>query len=493
MSTLISKPTETRRQRFLSVWLPLWLMAVGCYLCGFLSDTETGYVAQWAPLALAVLASAVMCLWFTGKLTWQRLIVILMIAGFALRIAYVLYTGYRVRQHDVWSVTANKGHMGYIQYIAHNLALPDTNETWQFYHPPLHHIIAGLVYRILENGGMHPTIVAEKLQLLTMFYSCATMVVCDRLFAASGLSDRARALADAVIAFHPTFLLVGGGLNNDMLCILLGCTSLLFFVKWWHDDTRAGLLALCGLFLGLSMMAKVSGVMLAFPYAAAFLWKLWQQRKDLWPPIRQVLIFGCISVPIGMWYPVRNLLLFGQSFGYVPYLGDNSKQYIGDFSLLQRLFGFSGAALQSPYQTITRDSYNIPLSLFKTSLFGEADMKGGVWAYILFGVSVGLAVLALVHMLTKLTPTSLKKDSLHAVWTILWAVMMVSYLIFCLQYPHVCSQDFRYLALLLPVAALYLGRQLDDDRFRLTRTLLGVLIGVFCFSSTMVYALPMVW
>ncbi|MBR3290456.1 MAG: glycosyltransferase family 39 protein [Clostridia bacterium] len=493
MSTLLAKPTEPKRQRFLAVWLPLWLMAIGCYLCGFLSETETGYVAQWTPLVIAALASVVLCLWFTGKLTWRRLIVILMIAGFALRIAYVLYTGYRVRQHDVWSVTANKGHMGYIQYIAHNLALPDTNETWQFYHPPLHHIIAGILYRILEKGGMEPTVVAEKLQLLTMFYSCALMVVCDRLFAALRLSDRARALADAVIAFHPTFLLVGGGLNNDMLCALLGCVSLLFFVKWWYDNSRTGYLALCGLFLGLSMMAKVSGVMLAFPYAAAFLWKLWQQRKESWPLMRQYLIFGLIAVPVGMWYPVRNLLLFGQSFSYVPYLGDNSKQYIGDHSVLERLFGLSSAQIASPYQTITKDSYNIPLSMFKTSLFGEADMKGGIFAHLLFVSAVVLALVALVHMLRQLSPKTLRQDSLHAVWTVMWGALMFSYVLFCLRYPHVCSQDFRYLTLLLPVAALYLGKLLDDDRSKLTQGLLWTFVGVFGFSSTMVYALPMVW
>ena len=493
MSTLCKTPAEARRQAFRHTGLPLCLMAIACFLSGFFAEGTTDIIVRWSPLAMVLLASAVAGLWFAKKLTVERLIVILMIAGVALRIAYALYTGYRIRQHDVWSVTANKGHMGYIQYIAHNLALPDTNETWQFYHPPLHHIIAGLLYRILENGGMDPTIVAEKLQLLTTFYSCAAIVVCDRLFAAAGLSDRARALADAVIVFHPSFLLVGGGLNNDMLCILLACASLLFFVKWWRDDKRTGALALCGLFMGLSMMAKVSGVMLAFPYAAAFLWRLWQQRKRPWPPIRQYLIFGLIAVPIGMWYPVRNLLLFGQSFNYVPYLGNGSKQYIGDFSVLQRLFGFTSVQVSSPYQTITRDSYNIPLSMFKTSLFGEANMKGGTWAFILLGAAILLSLIALVHMLTCLSKKSLRRDNLHAVWTIMWAALVGSYVLFCFKYPHVCSQDFRYLVILLPIAAMYLGRLLDDDQSRLTHGLVCTLTGIFCFSSTMVYALPMIW
>ena len=502
MSALCSTPTEKRRQVFLTAWLPLLLMAFGCWLCGkLLTEAPAGQasaVVQWTMLATAVMAVVVFGLWYAGKMTWQRLIFVLLCAGFVLRIAYALYTGYTIRAHDVSNVTSGNGHMGYIQYIAHNLSLPDSNRS-QFYHPPLHHILAALVYRVLEKGGMEAVIIAEKLQFLTMFYSCATMVVCDRLFAECKLSDKARALADAVIVFHPSFLQLGGDLNNDMLALLLACCSVLFFVKWWNDDTRTGALALCGLFLGLSMMTKISGVMLAFPYAVAFLRKLWEHKKRLWPPLRQYLIFGFISVPIGMWYPIRNLLLFKQALTYVPRLSDTSSQYIGNYSALQRLFTVSSEQLASPYQEIKAYSYNIPLSMFKTSLFGEAvgsyskGMQGGIWAHVLFVVSVMLAAIALIYMLMNLKQKSLNKDPMHAVWTVMWASLMFSYVLFCFKYPHVCSQDFRYLVILVPVGALYLGKLLDENRSKLANGLLTGLTGIFCFSSAMVYALPMIW
>ena len=502
MNTSHTRLTDDGRQRFLTTWLPLCLMAIGCFLCGTLLTEapagQSGAVVQWTVLAAAVLGLITFGLWYAGKMTWQRFIFILLAAGFVLRIAYALYTGHTVRAHDVWSRNPDYGHLGYIRYIAHNLSLADTNVS-QYYHPPLHHILAGLLYRVLENGGMEDAAIAEKLQFLTMFYSCATMVVCDRLFAECKLSDKARALADAIIVFHPSFLQLGGDINNDMLALLLACTSVLFFVKWWNDDTRTGALALCGLFLGLSMMTKISGVMLAFPYAVAFLYKLGQQKKRLWPPIRQYLIFGLISVPIGMWYPVRNLPLFKQAFTYVPRLSDTSSQYIGNYSVMQRLFTISSEQLASPYQEIKSYSYNIPLSMFKTSLFGEAvgsysnGMQGGIWAHVLFFVSLILAAIALIYMLMNLRSKSLKKDPLHLVWTVMWAVLMFSYVLFCFKYPHVCSQDFRYLVILLPVGALYLGKLLDENRSKLTNGLLTGLTGIFCFGSAMVYALPMIW
>ena len=247
------------------------------------------------------------------------------------------------------------------------------------------------------------------------------------------------------------------------------------------------------------MMTKISGVMLAFPYAVAFLWKLREHKKRLWPPIRQYLIFGLISVPIGMWYPIRNLLMFKQALNYVPRLSETSSQYIGDYSVMQRLFTISPGQLSSPYQEIQSYSYNIPVSMFKTSLFGEAvgsyskGMQGGIWAHIIFFASLILAVLALLYMLMNLKSKSLKKDPLHAVWTVLWAALMFSYVLFCFKYPHVCSQDFRYLVILVPVGALYLGKFLDDNRSKLANGLLTGLTGVFCFSSAMIYALPMIW
>ncbi|CAG9701839.1 hypothetical protein CNEO_10310 [Clostridium neonatale] len=43
-------------------------------------------------------------------------------------------------QHDV---NLKCGHMEYIKYIVSNNSLPEVN-TYQFYHPPLHHIIAAI-------------------------------------------------------------------------------------------------------------------------------------------------------------------------------------------------------------------------------------------------------------------------------------------------------------------------------------------------------------
>ncbi|MCQ2405050.1 MAG: hypothetical protein MJ083_03530 [Clostridia bacterium] len=476
-------------------WLTLLVLALGCTLCGFLPDVSEATAAQFAPLILLLIGLCAAALALTKKLTARRAVLLLFAAGFVLRVFYVLYTPYTVRQHDVWLVTSGKGHMGYIQYIAEHLALPDTNQIWQFTHPPLHHIVAGGLYRILSDMGLQAELIAEKLQFLTCFYSCALMVVCDRLFCRCGLDGAPRAAANAVIVFHPTCFLLGGCLNNDMLCLLLTVTSLLFFAAWWQEKTTAPLLW-CGAFLGLAMMAKVSAALLAFPLAAAFAARLFTCGGKPTRLLSQYALFGAVSVPLGMWFPLRNLIRFGQPLVAVEVLSPtaNASQYLAGVPVARRLFAFPASQLINPFQSWDEadPGCNVFLSLFKTSVFGEQEWGHRFVAFLLLAVSVLLALVAFAVLLWRSTGIFLKprKHELDAVWLAFCAVSLVSFVGFCFTFPFICSQDFRYLAALLPFGALALGNLATSSDSRVLRGFLYGGIALFAVSSALLYALP---
>lgn len=484
---------ERDRSRFW--WLSLTALAVGCFLCGFLPDISEATAAQFAPLVLLLIGLGSAALALTGKLNTHRAVLLLFAVGFVLRIFYVLYTPYTIRQHDVWYVTSGKGHMGYIQSIAEHLALPDTNQTWQFTHPPLHHILAGGLYRILSDVGLQAELIAEKLQFLTCFYSCALMAVCDRLFFRCGLNGAPRVAADAIIVFHPTFLLLGGCLNNDMLCLLLSVTSLLFFAAWWQEKTTAPLLW-CGAFLGLAMMAKVSAALLAFPLAAAFVARLFTCDGKPTRLIKQYALFGAVSIPLGMWFPLRNLIRFGQPLVAVEALSPtaNASQYLADIPAARRLFAFPASQLANPFQSWDEadPGCNVFLSLFKTSVFGEKEWTPRLVAFVLLAVSVVLALVAFVTLAWRSTGILLKprKNGLDAVWFAFVAVSLVSFVSFCFTFPFICSQDFRYLAATLPFGALALGSLITSSNSRVLRGFLYGGIALFAISSALLYALP---
>ena len=86
-------------------------------------------------------ALALCSYWRTlDKLDAERIVLLLIIAGFAVRAAYVLLTGHLVRQHDAGGTN---GHIPYMEYIYNNLSLPKVTMTGvnQNYHPPLHYIL----------------------------------------------------------------------------------------------------------------------------------------------------------------------------------------------------------------------------------------------------------------------------------------------------------------------------------------------------------------
>lgn len=499
MPSTVSTKRIQQKNRIETV-LSVFLISLGCLLCSFIPDQTTDTVAKIGICFLCGMIFILSYLILMNQLTWKRAIVLLLITGFVLRILYILYTGYRTRQHDVWSVEDRKGHMGYLQYIAANLSLPDTNETWQFYHPPLHHILAGLLYRFLEKAGMQPTLIAEKLQFLTMFYSCLAMLVCDRLFATLGLSDKSRFVADTVIVFQPSFLLIGGGLNNDMLFLLLALLSLLYFVKWWKTE-KTHYLFFCALFLGLSMCAKLLGAILAFPYAFCFLWKLIEKIKQhkVSHLLTQYVLFGAVSIPLGMWYPIRNLIRFNQSILYVPDLGTGSSQYLGDVPILQRLFSIPFSQISYPYQCWGKadepgKGFNVLLSLFKTSVFGEFKLGAGFWAYFLLFSFIAISLTAIGVLLWKCTDHyENSMNVLNGMWAILWISIFASYMLFVFRMPHICSQDFRYLSITLPVLAIFFAKAVDLSKKSWVKNLFLWVLLLFSLSSFMTYAIPSVW
>ena len=73
----------------------------------------------------------------------EALIVFTIVAlAFLIRFYYVYSIDIYTYQHDINHFETN-GHFGYIQYIYSNVGLPsfDPRPEWQFYHPPLHHMI----------------------------------------------------------------------------------------------------------------------------------------------------------------------------------------------------------------------------------------------------------------------------------------------------------------------------------------------------------------
>ena len=416
----------------------------------------------------------------------DKLIILIALIGVAIRIIYICYTNFNVRQHDLLGLQDKEGHIAYIIYWYNHVSLPDFDprSLWQFYQPPLHHIIAALWVRLNVLVGFNFATAVENIQVLTMIYSCITTFICYKILKEIGIKGKGLVVAFTLVCLHPTFILLSGSINNDILCLMLEMAAILATIKWYKKSSMKNIIiiALC---LGLSMMTKTSGVLIAPGIAFVFIFKFiksvidWKKikkadrKKQSRPVSRLIIQFGVfliISVPIGIWWSIYAYARFGMPIGYVPKLSNDLDQYIGSYPIWKRYLDFDLIQVKSVFENWGTPSFehNILLATLKTSLFGEYDFSKTV-SYIVFPATIlfwsnvilsVLSVFAMVYVCIK------KLENVNYVIKIFFSVMYItivgSFIKFCFQYPHTCTMDYRYIVPSLIIGAAAIGLLVNE-------------------------------
>ncbi len=481
---------------------PYLLTALVCLAVTPLCLYEESPVPPALGIVLALVLLLVSVGLWLGKIRTERYHALLLCAaGFCMRLAYVLATPYYIRQHDVGRFDDESGHAAYITYLYNHLHLPDfdVRTVWQFYHPPVHHSIAAAWMKLLTALGASFAQAGEAVQVLPLFYSCLCMVLLWKLLQSFRLKGSAALLPLGILAFHPTFFILAGSINNDMLSITFFLASMVLMIQWYRDPKLLTILKLACT-IGLGMMTKLSVWMAAPATAMLFLVVLYRNRKQPLPYIGQFAAFGCVCVPLGLGWGVRNLIRWGVPLAYVPMLSPESKQYIGDIPVWRRLFDFSGEQLTYVYDCFTiygqsYDEFNPLVGLWKTAMFDELIQPESFpeivgLGELLFYSNILLslaAVAALVWVWVKRPPVLEGFERLAITMT--YAITLISYYSFCLVYAHVCTQNIRYATPLIFIGCLALGLWMQQPSKYQKALKLGLFLGsaLFVLGSTAVY------
>ncbi len=493
------------------------MLSVFCILCGFLNIFT--FWQEWSEnpaqmlflLAIIIVAAVVAFFNFKNINFDEKAIIFLIFAvAFIFRVVYIQSTDYLVRQHDVGG---SNGHYEYMMRFYNHQKLPETVK-WQYYQPPVWHYICALFLHIQTTLGIALDAAKENLQLLSLFCSSAIMLVSHSIFRKFSLKGLPMIIACAIVAFHPTFIILSGSINNDVLSLLLALVSLNLAIKWYREPKLKTILLLA-LSIGFSMGVKLSGGLISLGVAVLFAIRLFgKQYKNKLGLIGQFASFGVLCVPIALWWQVRNLLLYDVPMTYVPKLSETNSQYIGFRSITERLFDISSIwdvgvyparAIASKAGLYDYYEYNIPAAALKTSVFGEyylgqASSFGLIFANILFYSAAILAVLSIVSAVYLVIKAfkkgaeelGFKKSEL--VFTLICALTLIfSYVKFCFDYAHFCTMDFRYIAMTVIFGALYIGlllkhREKNNKMFdKVLRIAILVLTVLLAVSSVAIY------
>ncbi|MCH4238995.1 MAG: glycosyltransferase family 39 protein [Oscillospiraceae bacterium] len=490
-----------------------WMAAVGvclaiCCVCLLYLLANSPFQLEMLAL-LALLALAATALWFylNDKFSARLACVLLGAAAFVLRAVYILYTDYLTRQHDVSYIQDDFGHQAYMLYlVTHNFALPDFDprSVWEFYHPPLHYFLCALWIRLQLQFGTEIETAVENVQFLTLFASCAVLIISYRILRLLHFDGAALVIPFALLCFHPSLMILSGSINNDMLCILLSFAAILYAVRWYQQPTGKNivLLAAC---IGFSMMAKSSGALTAPAVAVIFLIKLRQSkghRAALW---KQFLLFFAVCIPLGMWWSIYCKMRFGIPFGAVSGLKPDNPQYVGNYSPAERFFGIDWQH-RSVFEHWDWKNhifeYNLFVALLKTSMFDEAWLfhsgSGLKCAQMLFYVNIVIVISSLVCMAAAVVRTMCDRHHNRPYATFfltLYITYLAFYIWFCFKEPYACTQSFRYIVPTVLLGGIGIGTVLKHIRSVPKRSAeiftwaATILTGTFCVLSSAVYLL----
>ena len=214
----------------------------------------------------------------------------------------------------------------------------------------------------------------------------------------------------------------------------------------------------------------------------------------------QLVVFGVICAPLGLWFQIRNLIKFKVPVTYVL-RADNPYQDLTKYTPVQRIFGFYGFPIEDFFMNLGSDGeqdYNIFIAQVKTALFGGENCRdnfamsmAGYALLLVFLVLIALSVAGFIYALITLKKRkSIWEDLGMAVLAVSQTISVIS---FSLQYPHICSQDFRYSTPFILCGTFFLLRageiKIPGTKDGLAAKLVKVLAGAFLVLAILFYTI----
>ena len=306
--------------------------------------------------------------------------------------------------------------------------------------------------------------------------------------------------AMAVSAF-PALTLMSASINNDILSILLYFTAFYFGLKWFKEGGWKNII-FAAFAVGFGMMTKLSIGMIAFPVGFLFVVRLIKDLKEkkAGKTFLQLVVFGIICAPLGLWFQIRNYIKFKVPLTYVL-RADNPYQDLTKYTPVQRIFGFYGFPIEDFFMNLGSDGeqdYNIFIAQVKTALFGGENCRdsfsmsmAGYALLLVFLALIALSVIGFIYaVITIKKRKSIWEDLAMAVLAV---SQTISVIMFSLQYPHICSQDFRYSTPFILCGTFFLLRageiKIPGTKDGLAAKLVKALAGVFLVLAILFYTI----
>lgn len=201
----------------------------------------------------------------------------------------------------------------YVEHLRTTWSLPRPEDGWSFAHPPFFYYLSALLVRVLGLQGPEFSIVLVR--LLSSAVGLAAIVATVALVRRVDPGNERRAfLAAGLLVFLPAHIQMSASFGEEILTSAFATGAIA--IAAWPRRTGAkplgdlGRDVWIGLLVGLSMLTKLSGVLLLPAVCGARLLEGWEHRR-VSRAVGACAVAVIIATAMGGWFYARNLVSFG--------------------------------------------------------------------------------------------------------------------------------------------------------------------------------------
>ncbi len=370
---------------------------------------------------------------------------VLFASSFLLNLWYVLCLGINVRQYDYFNFFMHAVYFVDNDFFVKN---PINYLMSVYFQPPLWGGIAGLITKIGIMLGNSREEAFDVVRFVSLFSISGVGIIGLRLFNLFNFKHIVLLFGYGVFLFFPIHTILSGLNNNDAFVYFLMTIVIYQGVIWYQNRGYKNALIIAGILI-LAGMTKFSGLMVISYLAMLGIAILINENKlfdkRAWCEF-VIIAFGAL---IG--FSWGGFLLY-HNFPLVPPPQGVSYQLMDGFDIYRRLFDFSniGELFVDLHAGIVEP--NVWLALVKTSVFGEWQWNGGVFAYILYLGAILLDILFIYGFLGIFKYKLGKDFGVNLAIIVFVFAVFISWALFWIKFPYFCSTEYRYIVALIPVS-----------------------------------------
>lgn len=403
-----------------------------------LKNSTYDFKFQLAILIL-IISTCYVCFQTLRYLKLSKYLIVVLVVALGLMIAYLSFTSFETSLYDLG------GHVRYIEIISFDKYLPQQDQCFECFQPPLYYIVSASLLNLFNLLQINPMV---GLQVFALIITIVTLYITALIFSENLKSKKAAAVALALVAFYPQVIIHGVEISNDIPFYLLGAIVVLYSLRWWKrnkfTDFRVAVIAIIigmfvkstiiipGLFLGILALIKLLQLK-SFTKIKKF---IFSYKSILLFIIPFIILFGFyrISFPpagTGSW-PVENA------------------QRMPDYLRIENSFENMFTLNTKSYFEINKIDYKPGSSYLlnytlKSGIFGRGIYSFHIPDWLTYTYQIVLLLYIALVFVSIVVALMQKKYRLFALLFGIWIFAMYANRI---ANPYVPSADFR---LILPI------------------------------------------